>query len=330
LKKNYTGPYYAPSFVDNIDVQTVCGTVKGNAKKNQIKTAWMDGGTYQGGGGDDIIIAKKGSKNYIYGDDESGTSKGNDTITVQGGDGHHVYGQYGDDIISVSGGAKHDISGGDGKDTISVTSGHSHKIDGSYGNDTITLNYVKGNGNQTSYVLGGDGTDTIVVKNSSDVYVGAENGIGHYTIENSSNVTVQSYGDYGTFDVKSCTDTRVRLSSTSGNNVNTVTVKGGANNVTIEQYPCAIDYIKVNWCDGFGKLTIETSSLGDLSNKKYADTLYIDKAMIDFNFNKKGYDLQIEGKFGGEIYIKGYYFNSGSPLRSFVNGINFSNGGVYK
>lgn len=324
LKKNYTGPYYAPSFVDNIDVQTVGGTVRGNAKKNQIKAAWKDGGTYQGGGGDDVIHAETGSNHYIYGDDESGTSKGNDKITVNGGNGHHIYGQYGDDTITVKAGAEHDISGGDGIDIISVTNGHSHEIKGGDGNDKITLNYVKGNGNQTSYVYGGDGTDTIIVKNSSDVYVCGQNDIGHYTLENSSNVKVQSDGDYGTFNVKSCTDTRVRLSSTSGNNVNKVTVSGTGNSVTIEQVVNAKDDITVTWSDGFGKLTIESSRLND---SKYADRLYIDKATIDFNFRRESNDLRILGKFGGEICIKSYYSNGGEM--SFVNGITFSNT-VYK
>jgi hypothetical protein len=332
LKKSYMGNYYAPSFVDNINVQSVSGisTVKGNAKKNQINAAWMDGGNYQGGAGDDVIIAKKGSSHRIYGDDESGTSKGNDRITVEGGNGHTIYGQYGNDIITVSYGANHYISGDDGNDTISVTEGHSHQINGFAGNDTITLNYVKGNGNgysgnQTSCVYGGDGTDTIIVKNSSDVYVDGQNGVGKYTVEKSRNIYVQSNGDYGTFTVYSCADTTVRLNSTSGKNVNTVNVKGTGNSVTINQVRNAKDIITVNWSDSFGKLTIGAARIGD--SEQYVDTLKINAAKSNFNFYKKDSDLRIVGKNGGEIYISG--FSSSDNWMSFLNGINFTDGKVF-
>ena len=323
LKKNYTGPYYAPSFVDNIDVQTVGGTVRGNARKNEINAAWMDGGTYQGGGGDDIITAKKGSNHYIYGGDESGNSTGNDKITVQGGDGHTIWGQDGNDTITVSGGAKHKITGGDGNDTISVTNGHSHEIKGGDGNDNVTLNNVKGNGDQTSYVYGGDGTDTITVTNSSDVRVTGENGIGNYTIKNSSNVYIPPGGDYGKYTVYSCADTTVNLNSTSGNNVNTVSVSGTGNSVTIKQARDAQDNITVNWSDNFGKLTIDAISLG--ASEQYADTLKINASKSRFNIYSHDNDLRIVGINGGEIYISDFS-NNDNRTSFFKNGINFSDG----
>ena len=323
LKKNYTGPYYAPSFVDNITVQTVCGTVRGNARKNEINAAWMDGGTYQGGGGDDIITAKKGSNHYIYGGDESGNSTGNDKITVQGGDGHTIWGQDGNDTITVSGGAKHKITGGDGNDTISVTDGHSHEIKGGDGNDNVTLNNVKGNGDQTSYVYGGDGTDTITVTNSSDVRVTGENGIGNYTIKNSSNVYIPPGGDYGKYTVYSCADTTVNLNSTSGNNVNTVSVSGTGNSVTIKQVRDAQDNITVNWSDNFGKLTIDAISLG--ASEQYADTLKINASKSRFNIYSHDNDLRIVGINGGEIYISDFS-NNDNRTSFFKNGINFSDG----
>ena len=185
------------------------------------------------------------------------------------------------------------------------------------------MNNVKGDGNQKSYVYGGDGTDTIIVKNSSDVYVDGQNGVGKYTINNSSNVKVQSNGDYGTFAVSSCADTTIRLTSTKENDVNKVTVSGTANSVTVETAYSVKDDITVNWCDNFGNLTIWATRESD---SQYADKLYINAAKSNFNFYKTGSSLQIEGK-GGEILINNFYINDG--WMSFMNGITFSDQTVF-
>ena len=331
LKKNYTGSYYASSFVNNIDasyVKSEITTVRGNTKNNRIKVAWVDGGTYQGGAGNDTITVTAGNNHRIYGEDESGPSKGNDTITVTGGNGHTIWGQYGDDSITVKNGTNHYIKGNEGNDTISVTGGHSHEISGGDGNDRITLDYVKGSGNDyysstTSVVYAGDGNDTITVKNSSNMSVYGEVGIDTITVSNSSAVYIQPYGDCGIVNVTNCKDTKIDLPTTAGNNVNRVTISGTGNDVTIVQKYKARDIITVNWSNSFGKLNIDAARLG---GDQYIDTLKINASISDFNFyrDKSHMDLYIEGKRGGSIFIDGFHVSDNQS--SFIKGITFNDG----
>ena len=343
LKKNYTGSYYAPSFVNNIDasfVKSEITTIRGNAKNNRIKAAWVDGGGYQGGAGNDTITVTAGNGHRIYGEDESGPSKGNDVITVTGGNGHTIWGQYGDDNITVKNGTDHKIEGNDGNDTISVTGGHSHEIKGWEGNDRISLEYVKGNGvtggdgdgysvyNKTlTSVRAGDGNDTITVRNSSNLRVYGEDGIDTITVSNSSAVYIEPYGDCGTVTVTNCKDTWIALPSTAGNNVNRVTISGTGNDVTIDQHYNARDIITVNWSNSFGKLYIDAERLGET---KYGDTLKINASISNFKFYSdklSGQDLYIEGKNGGTIFIDGFcYSGSHDKETSFINGITFNDG----
>ena len=340
LKKNYTGSYYASSFVNNIDasyVKSEITTVRGNTKNNRIKVAWVDGGTYQGGAGNDTITVTAGNNHRIYGEDESGPSKGNDTITVTGGNGHTIWGQYGDDNITVQNGTDHKIEGNDGNDTISVTGGRHHVISGNDGNDRISLEYVKGNGIQAdgygysvynstiTHVYAGDGNDTITVRNSSNLRVNGGDGIDTSTVSNSSAVFIDNCG---TVTVTNCKDTFIVPPSTEGNNVNRVTISGTGNDVTIYQSSNAKDIITVNWSNSFGKLYIDAGRLGET---KYGDTLKINASINDFNFYKdkvSGQDLYIIGKKGGSIVIDGYSYTGSNSARetSFINGITFNNG----
>ena len=341
LKKNYTGSYYAPSFVNNIDasfVKSEITTIRGNAKNNRIKAAWVDGGTYQGGAGNDTITVVAGNGHRIYGEDESGTSKGNDVITVTGGNDHTIWGQYGNDSITVNNGTDHDIKGNEGNDTISVTGGQSHEISGGDGNDRITLEYVKGNGVQAdgdgysvynktvTSVRAGDGNDTITVNNSSNLRVYGEDGIDTINVSNSNSVYIQPYGDCGNVTVTSCKDTWIDLPSTAGNNVNRVTISGTGNDVTINQNYNARDIITVNWSNSFGKLYIDTARLG---GTQYIDTLKINASISDFNFyrDKSHMDLYIEGKRGGSIFIDGFHVSDNQT--SFINGITFNDGRTF-
>ena len=337
LKKNYTGSYYASSFVNNIDasyVKSEITTVRGNTKNNRIKVAWVDGGTYQGGAGNDTITVTAGNNHRIYGEDESGPSKGDDTITVTGGNGHTIWGQYGDDNITVT---DHEIEGNDGNDTISVTGGRHHVISGNDGNDRISLEYVKGNGIQAdgygysvynstiTHVYAGDGNDTITVRNSSNLRVNGQDGIDTSTVSNSSAVYIDNCG---TVTVTNCKDTFIVPPSTEGNNVNRVTISGTGNDVTIYQSSNAKDIITVNWSNSFGKLYIDAGRLGET---KYGDTLKINASINDFNFYKdkvSGQDLYIIGKKGGSIVIDGYCYTGSNSDRetSFINGITFSDG----
>ncbi len=287
---------------------------------------------YNDGGGNDVITigSSAGDGIYIYGCDNDASCE---NVTISGGNGHNVWLYEGNDTITVSSsGTGHKIHSNEGNDVISVTGGYSHEISGGDGADNITLNNVKGNGDGYSVynptrtsVFAGDGADTITVTNSSDVRIHGENGIDTINVSNSSGVYVEPYGDCGKVAVESCKDTYILLTSTTGNNVNTVTVKGTANDVTIEQYPNAIDDITVNWSDGFGKLTIKASRLGD--SEQYVDTLNIKADMSNFNFYKRGSDLIIAGKNGGEIYISG--FSVDDNWTSFINGINFSDGKAF-
>ena len=339
LKKNYTGSYTAHSFANNIDasnVKTSVTTIRGNTKNNRIKVAWMDGGTYQGGGGDDTIIATSGNNHRIYGEDESGTSKGNDIITVSGGNGHTIWGQYGNDTITVSGGAKHSINGQDGNDRISVTDGYSHSIKGEQGNDYIVVNNVKGNGkvygsSQVTSVLGGSGDDTITVNNSSDFSIYGESGADTITVKNSRYLYVEPYLGGGSVAVESCQNTEVALSSTPENSMNRVTVSGMNNDVVIKMVLKAKDSIAVNWEKDFGYLQINAATSDkNTYGTKYVDSLTINKSISNFSFNISGsYDLSIKGKNGyggGSILIKGFV---NQDNMSFIGGINF-NGTLYK
>ncbi len=338
LKKNYTGSYTAPSFVDNIDVRSVKSeipTVRGNDKNNRIYVAGVDGGGFQGGAGDDTITATSGNNHRIYGEDESGPSKGNDTIIVTGGNGHTIWGQYGNDTITVRGGAKHKINGHDGNDKISVTDGHSHSIKGEQGNDYIEVNNVRGNGkiydsSQVSSVEGGSGDDTITVNNSSDFRIYGESGADSITVKNSRYLYVQPYLDGGSVAVESCQNTEVSLSSTPENGMNSVTVTGKNNDVKITMVPKAKDSIAVNWEKDFGYLQISAAtSEKNTYGTKYVDSLTINKDISYFDFNISGsYDLSIKGKNGydgGSILIKGFV---NQDNMSFIGGIDF-NGTLY-
>ena len=339
LKKNYTGSYTAPSFVDNIDVRSVNSeipTVRGNDKNNRIYVAGVDGGGYQGGAGDDTITATSGNNHRIYGEDESGSSKGNDIITVTGGNGHTIWGQYGNDTITVSGGTKHSINGQDGNDEISVTDGHSHSIKGEQGNDYIVVNNVKGNGkvsgsSQVTSVLGGSGDDTITVNNSSDFSIYGESGADTITVKNSRYLYVEPYLGGGSVAVESCQNTEVALSSTPENSMNRVTVSGKNNDVVIKMVLKAKDSIAVNWEKDFGYLQINAATSDkNTYGTKYVDSLTINKSISNFSFNISGsYDLSIKGKNGyggGSILIKGFV---NQDNMSFIGGINF-NGTLYK
>ena len=337
LKKSFTGTYTAPSFVKNIDAgfTTTANdvSVTGNNKDNMIKVTWKDGGSYKGGDGNDTISVTAGNNHHIYGEDESGTSKGDDIITVEGGNGHTIWGQYGNDRITVKNGADHEIEGNVGDDTISVTGGHSHEIKGNDGNDRITLDYVKGSGDDyyssnTSFVYAGDGNDTITVRNSSNLRVNGEHGSDTIDVSNSSAVLIQSDGDCVKVTVTGCNKgTKINLPTTAGNNVNTVTISGTGNDVTIDQTSGARDIITVNWSNSFGKLNIDASRLGET---KYGDTLKINASISNFKFYSdkvSGQDLYIEGKNGGTIFIDGFcYSGSSDKETSFINGISFSDG----
>ncbi len=337
LKKSFTGTYTAPSFVKNIDAgfTTTANyvSVTGNNKDNMIKVTWKDGGSYKGGDGNDTISVKAGNNHRIYGEDESGTSKGDDIITVEGGNGHTIWGQYGNDRITVKNGADHEIEGNVGDDTISVTGGHSHEIKGNDGNDRITLDYVKGSGDDyyssnTSFVYAGDGNDTITVRNSSNLRVNGEHGSDTIDVSNSSAVLIQSDGDCVKVTVTGCNKgTKINLPTTAGNNVNTVTISGTGNDVTIDQTSGARDIITVNWSNSFGKLNIDASRLGET---KYGDTLKINASISNFKFYSdkvSGQDLYIEGKNGGTIFIDGFcYSGSSDKETSFINGITFNDG----
>ena len=156
LGTNFTGTLNAASYLTTVAKTTIDArntttavNVTGNAKSNTIYVGYVDGGTYQGGAGDDKIIISSGSKHIVYGDDIAGKLSGNDTITLNDGD-------------------YHKISGGAGKDVITVNAGVGHEIDGGNDNDNIIINYSKYTypQNMTS-VNGGNGADTITL--SADV-----------------------------------------------------------------------------------------------------------------------------------------------------------------
>jgi hypothetical protein len=326
LKKNYTGSYYASSFVNNIDASLVKSEISiyGNDKNNQITAARVDGGYYLGGAGDDIITATAGNKHCIYGEDGSGSGKGNDIITVTGGNGHTIYGQYGDDSITVKNGTGHFIKGDDGNDTISVTGGHSHKITGWDGNDLITLDYVKGSDNDydsstSSVVEAGSGDDTITVNNSRNVRIYGDHGSDTINVSNSNYVKVQSY------DVKvrveSCQNTDVWCTDNCSSDV---FVTGTGNKVLVDLKGGSKDNIEVDWRENFGYLEIHACSTShEYYGDKYVDSLSINKSIANFDIRKSGdYDLTINGNDGGSILIKSFY--SKDSDMSFIGGINFN------
>ena len=287
---------------------------------------------YNDGGGNDYIEigSKAGDGIYIYGYDKAASAE---KVRIEGGSGHTVKLYEGSDTITiVGGGTGHKIKADGGNDVISVTGGHSHEISGSGGADKISLYNIKGNGNgygnQTTIVYAGDGADTITVKNSSDARIYGENGIDTINVSNSRSIMVQPYGDCGKVTVDSCVDTKISLSGTTGSNVNTVSVSGTGNDVTIDQAYEAKDNITVFWSNNFGKLTIDASRKGGEGNQ-YEDTLTIRNGYkSDFNFVKSGaQDLYINGKNGGSIFIDGFY--SYDDAMSFTGGISF-NGTIYR
>ena len=162
----------------------------GSAKKN------LDKVNVYGGSGSDVIEAY-GSYHYIAGGldndkidlysaaGDANTAKyscitggkGDDTITIHGGQDHLVRGGLGNDVITITeGGESHEIYGGDGTDTMSVdgvdnylsggnandklivVGGYGHNLYGNDGNDTFTVN-----DGDNIQLHGGSGSDTYVI-----------------------------------------------------------------------------------------------------------------------------------------------------------------------
>ena len=191
LKKSFTGTYTARSFVNNIDARyTATGsiTVNGNKKNNRIEVSWKDGGTYAGGAGNDTIVVDGGNNHTIYGSDSAGKLAGTNKITVNSGTGNKIYGGKGADTIAVKAGT-HMIFSGDGDDTIVVNSGVSgQSVHGDAGKDTITVS-----GGNIHSIFGDDGDDVITVTRGVNHHI--EGGAGKDTIT-VNNVTFDSNSSY--------------------------------------------------------------------------------------------------------------------------------------
>ena len=249
LKKDFKGTFNAPAFVTTIDARKVTNDIKvnGNAKANTIY-AGKNGGTYNGGDGNDTIKVTGGDAQTIYG------GKGIDTITIAGHDSYHlkyVDGGDGADIISIKdayygdGGTYlgdsryYGVAGGKGTDNITVTNNNWLTVKGGEDNDIITVN----SGLQNK-IYGDAGNDIITVKGGSGHTIDGGTGADSITIERGKETVINGNDGNDTIIVKSDADVK-KIDGGSGNDViksygKVTEIYGGAGNDQIYFYEGSI------------------------------------------------------------------------------------------
>ena len=215
----------------------------------------------EGGNGKDTIIIAGGTGHWVYG------GEGNDTITAKKGSGFYVLsGLRGKNTIIVQEGAKpgtassySSIYGGTGNDSIKVTNkkGKYYSIDGGEGNDTITVK------NGSYYEIDGDrGKDIIKITNVKHFAVNQHNigGKDQITVTGGSNGYIY-VTDKGTATINSGSSHTVSGSSI-GDNLNSTIIINGGKKLTIEDSPPEFgksnEAITVN--GGAGKMNLETGT----------------------------------------------------------------------
>lgn len=140
--------------------------------------------TLQGGDGNDVIVGNDGDDQMLggLGDDVLRGGKGDDLIS----------GNQGDDVINAGRG-NDVIFGGEGNDIIFGVKGN-NSLDGGSGNDWIST------GDQASFVNGGVGDDTILIRTKKGADHEVRGGLGADTFEfvqlekrKVSDVTIQDF-----------------------------------------------------------------------------------------------------------------------------------------
>ena len=164
--------------------------------------------TVNAGKGNDKINVNKGSKHKIYGE------AGKDTITIgtKAGSGMKVFGDdaksklTGNDTFNISGGKNNYFYGGKGVDTFNIKGGTGNFIYGSVGNDKFKIT-----GGRSNQIYGDKGNDSITISGGK---------------MNAKKVTRKYVYNNGYKYVS----TSVMAGIFSGNDVDTITIKGGERN----------------------------------------------------------------------------------------------------
>lgn len=191
--------------------------------------------------GKDVFTIKGGSDNKIYG------GKDNDRITVSGGS-NLINADAGNDTIIINGGTnrpKREISydasqkkvgkfyaggifAGAGSDTITVNKGNNY-ISAGIGDDVINVNggnsepsYKYGKNKDTEFlggVFGGNGNDTITVKNVSNSLISG--GVGNFVQKG------ETFGKDGNNEISVTGGSMNSIDGGNGDDI--ITVNGGSN-----------------------------------------------------------------------------------------------------
>ena len=166
LGKNFNGTMDVRKYLTTANKLTIDASavtkpidIIGSKAANSITLGKADGGTCQGMAGDDIFLLSAGNYHTVYGDDKAGKLTGKDTIMVQVGSKHKLYGGKGADTIYLFKGAGDEstLDGGAGNDTIAIESsaGTGHTVNGGAGADQIFVDSGK------NVINGGSGNDWI-------------------------------------------------------------------------------------------------------------------------------------------------------------------------
>ena len=254
------------------------------------------------------VMKVYGASNTVY------ARKGNDTITVYKGGGHHIYGDDGNDIIEVKEGLLQSVWGGKGNDTITITGGDYYYVFGEAGNDTI---YIEAG--VMNLVQGGAGNDTIYVRGqatgnpySGGTAGGVQGGAGNdkIYIEAGAQHSVRTGSGNDTISLTGGSNHYVFLEK------GTNTVKVSAADVKLQQASkMATDKITVNWSKDIGTLQIYTVKN---SSKKYKDSLIIKGLKSSDAF------IGFTGHTNDNLSIAAYSTTNGIDIMEWKNNKSFS------
>ena len=234
--------------------------------------------------GKDTIIVNAGSKHFIFG------GGGNDKITLNKGAGNSitVYGDSTwDEVISKGAVIDYKVVLNSGKDIITVNSGSNHIISAGGNNDTININAGTGHS-----VDGGDGNDTIKLNKKSKSFKGAGNsetvtgGSGKDTITASSGSMHHIYGGNGNDTI----------------NVNAGAkhdIEGGSGNDTIKLNKGTGKAVTVNGDEGKDTITVTAGSAHKIYGGDGNDTIKINKGAGD------GLTIRGDGLYDYSYYGEG-------------------------
>ena len=313
---------------DLLEVWAEQGTVLGQNGDDQIDIC--QGGNHRifGGDGNDRITLLKGIGDSVkvYGDVATKNEKGEsinenkcsiDTITVNGGNNHLIYGGYfgdtinitstagnnievnagsGADKIYVHGGRKHSICGDEGPDTILLTTALNTfekergvfaelSVDGGTGEDVITVNGGSGHS-----IAGGAGPDTITVTTTAGNNMGIDGGSGKDTLTVNSGTGHTIVGGAGPDTITIATTAGNNMDINGGTGEDTIIVNGGTGHVIAGDK--ARDTITINSGSGY---TIDGGSAADtITLKNVWDSKVAGGSEKDF--------IRINGGSGNRIH----------------------------